>query len=131
MADSKVLGDFGERVACLYLKSKGYKIMERNYSENWSQGPEKGEIDIIVEKKGVICFIEVKTLAQAKLGVFHPEDKINSRKQRQIARMAQDWLSKNKIPMDSKWQIDAVSVKVDLDSKKAKIRHLENIVSDI
>jgi len=44
--------------------------------------------------------------------------------------MAQDWLLKNKIPIDSKWQIDAISIKIDLETKKAKIRHLENIVSD-
>jgi len=131
MGSSRELGDFGERVACFYLKNKGYKILERNYSENWSQGPEKGEVDIIAIKKGIICFIEVKTLAQAKLIAFRPEDKINFHKQRQIAKMAQDWLLKNKIPLDAKWQIDAVSVMIDLNTKTAKIRHLENIVSDI
>ena len=131
MGGSKELGDYGERVACFYLKNKGYKILERNYSKRWVGGPEKGEIDIIAIKKGIICFIEVKTLAQAKLSAFHPEDKIDFHKQKQIVRMAQDWLSGNKIPMDSKWQIDAVSVKIDLNTKKAKIRHLENIVSDI
>ncbi len=131
MGGSKELGDFGERVACFYLKSKGYKILERNYFENWNHGPKKGEIDIIAKKGENICFIEVKTLAQAKLVAFYPEDKINFHKQRQVARMAQDWLLKNKIPLDSKWQIDVISIKIDLETKKAKIRHLENIVSDI
>ena len=28
MSGSKELGDFGERVACFYLKNKGYKILE-------------------------------------------------------------------------------------------------------
>ncbi|KKQ68128.1 MAG: hypothetical protein A3F95_02410 [Candidatus Nealsonbacteria bacterium RIFCSPLOWO2_12_FULL_39_31] len=130
MSGSKELGDFGERVACFYLKNKGYKILERNYFENWSHGTRKGEIDIIAGKEGNFYFIEVKTSAQAKLSAFHPEDKIDFHKQRQIASMAQDWLLKNKIPIDSKWQIDAISIKIDLETKKAKIRHLENIVSD-
>jgi len=52
MSGSKELGDFGERVACFYLKNKGYKILERNYFENWSHGTRKGEIDIIAGKEG-------------------------------------------------------------------------------
>jgi hypothetical protein len=33
-----------------------------------------------------------------------------------------------KIPLDSKWQIDVVSVEINSDSKKAKIRHFPNAV---
>ncbi len=133
----KKLGDFGERIACYYLENKGYKILARNYSKKWSGGPKKGEIDIVAEpldtlggkKDNTIHFIEVKTLTSTKKGGFFPEDKVNFQKQRQIIKIAQDWLLERKIPLESKWQIDVVSIKVDLDSKKAKVKHLENAIS--
>lgn len=124
----KRLGNFGERVACCYLENKGYKILDRNYSRKWIQGPQKGEIDIVAEKDKVISFIEVKTITSAQDGGYLPEDKVNFQKQKQLIKIAQDWLSEKKIPLESKWQIDIISIKVDLSSKKAKIRHLKNAV---
>ncbi len=124
--DLKKIGNFGEKIACYYLEKKGYKILDRNYSRKWLRGPQKGEIDIITEKDKVISFIEVKTSAFS--GGFLPEDKVNFQKRRQLIKMAQDWLSEKKIPSESKWQIDVISIKVDLNTKKAKIRHFKNAV---
>jgi len=134
--DSKKLGNFGERIACYYLENKGYKILDRNYSRKWLSGPQKGEIDIVVEKDKVISFVEVKTLQQvqgkqkipALGGDFLLEDKVNFQKQNQLKKIAQDWLSEKKISLESKWQIDVISIRVNLASKKAKIRHFKNAV---
>ena len=49
-------GDIGEKIAGLFLKSKGFTVIGTNYRKPW------GEIDIIVRKKGKIHFIEVKTV---------------------------------------------------------------------
>ena len=127
--NSKKIGDFGERIACYYLENKGYKILDRNYSRKWVGGPQKGEIDIVAEKDKTISFVEVKTLSSVLGRGFSPEDKVNFKKQKQIIKIAQDWLSERKISLESKWQIDVVSIKVDLETKKAKIRYLENIAS--
>jgi putative endonuclease len=126
--DSKQLGNFGEEIAFRYLKNKGYKILERNYIKNWDS-KKKGEIDIIVKKDSVIIFVEVKTIASALSGGYLPEDKVDFQKQRKLKQLAESWLIKNKLPLDSKWQIDVVSIRVDLNLKKAKIRHLENAIS--
>ncbi len=126
--NSKQLGDFGERIACYYLEDKGYKVLDRNYSRKWTGGPQKGEIDIVVKKDKIISFIEVKTQTSIRNKGFSPEDKVNFQKQRQIIKMAQDWLLEKKIALESKWQIDVVSIRVDLNSKKAKIKHLKNAV---
>ena len=124
----KRLGNFGEKVACYYLESKGYKILDRNYFRKWIQGPQKGEIDIVAEKDKIISFVEVKTITSAQGEGYLPEDKVNFQKQKQLIKIAQDWLSEKKISLESKWQIDVVSIKVNLNSKKAKIRHLKNAV---
>ncbi len=129
--DRKRLGDFGERIACYYLENNGYKILDRNYSRKWVQGPQKGEIDVVAEKDGIISFVEVKTITSAPPGgaeVISPEDKVNFQKQRQLIKIAQDWLSEKKVSLESKWQIDVISIKVDLNAKKAKIKHLKNAI---
>jgi len=113
---------------CYYLENKGYKILDKNYSRKWTGRSQKGEIDIVAEKDNTISFIEVKTLTSAEGGGFLPEDKVNFQKQRQIIKIAQDWLLERKIPLESKWQIDVVSIRVNLNNQKAKIRHLENAV---
>lgn len=125
--NSKKLGDYGERIACYYLEGKSYKILERNYVKEWS-GAAKGEIDIIVKKEGFISFVEVKTLSY-KDSVFLPEDQVDFQKQKKLIKLAQNWLIENKIPLDTKWQIDVISIKVNLDTKKAKIKHFKNAIS--
>jgi len=67
----------------------------------------------------------VKTLRDA-LG-FSPEEKVNFSKSRKLVKTAESWLMKNKIPLNSKWQIDVISIKIE-QNKKVKIDHFENAV---
>jgi len=124
----KETGNFGEKVACKYLRAKGYEILETNYSKI-CDSKLRGEIDIIAKKEGVIHFVEVKSQkASAFGGSFLAEDRVNFKKKRQLIKFSQKWLSENNLALDSKWQIDVISVKIDFKNKKAKIRHFENAV---
>jgi len=58
---------------------------------------------------------------------FSPEQRVNFEKRKKIARVAEMWLAKNKIPLDSNWQIDLLSIVLDPQGKKAKIKHFQNI----
>jgi len=129
--NSKQLGNLGEKIAADYLKNKGYKIVEKNYSKKWVGGLQKGEIDIIVKKDKTISFVEVKTLARAYGGNFFPEDKVDFQKQRKLIKLAENWLREKKIPFESKWQIDVIGISIDRDFKKAKIQHFKNVISGI
>jgi len=126
--NSKQLGDIGEKIASQYLEKKDYKILDRNYSPKWVSGPMRGEIDIIAKKESTISFIEVKTLKDNFNKDISPEQKVNSEKQRKILKTAENWLMEKKIPLDSKWQIDVISVEINSDLNKAKIRHFQNAV---
>jgi len=129
--NKKQLGALGERTAENYLKKKGYKILERNYTERLISGPPRGEIDIIARKSGIIDFVEVKTLAKddgERFPIISPEEKVNFQKQKKIIKTAERWLMEKKIPLDSKWQIDVIGIEIDLSLKKAKIRHFPNAV---
>ncbi|MDD5145460.1 MAG: YraN family protein [Candidatus Pacebacteria bacterium] len=132
---SRETGNIGEKIAENFLKEKGYKILDKNYSFRIF-GPQKGEIDIIAKKDGVISFVEVKTLAyrgQSSVSsvsgeLSNPEIKVDFIKMQKIIKTGQSWLMKNKIPLDSPWRVDVVAVVIDEKTQKAKVRHLENAI---
>ena len=79
----------------------------------------------MAKKDEVIAFCEVKTLS-AKNG-FSPEDKVGFKKRKTIVNVAEIWLSKKKISLDSPWQIDVISIVLDFNTRQAKIKHFKNI----
>ncbi len=82
------LGRRGEDAAAALLESEGYRIVARNFRMK------SGEIDLIAEKAGIICFVEVKNWS-----VFGAEDlarAISSRKRRRIVETSKIFLSRNR-----------------------------------
>lgn len=118
------IGVFGEEVACRYLKAKGYKILERNFSN--TQGIRLGEIDIIALYKGNIVFVEVKTRRQAGAEALLPEANINRQKLHKLNKIAQVYLREKKM-QNRAYQFDAVSILYNEEDKKALVKHLESI----
>ena len=123
---TKEVGNFGERIAEKYLKNKGYQILDRNYSCRFPGSPQKGEIDIVAKKSDIISFVEVKLSYNSEMPIT-PEERVNFFKQRKLVKTAENWLMAKKIPLNSKWQIDVISVR--MAQGKAKISHFENAVS--
>ena len=121
---TKEIGSFGERIAEKYLKNKGYQILDKNYCFRIPGNPQKGEIDIIAKNEDIIHFVEVKSI-RGPSSVISPEEKVNWLKKKKIIKAAESWLMKKKLSLNSKWQIDVISIKINRD--KAKIKHFENI----
>ncbi len=141
--NTRQVGNLGEKIAQDYLKKKGYRILAQNYSFRLPGNPQKGEIDIIAKrrrsildilrgkKEGAIRFIEVKTLiknGREQFSAISPEEKVNFSKQRKLVKTAEIWLLKNKIPLNTKWQIDVLAIEIR--DGKAKISHFENAVCE-
>jgi putative endonuclease len=124
----KKLGKIGEEIAVKFLKERGYQILDRNYKFQSPGDLQRGEIDIVAKKEDTICFIEVKTLKDPKIEIF-PEEKVNFLKKKKLIATAESWLIKNKFPLDSKWQIDIISIEIQ--GRKRKISHFENAISAI
>jgi len=124
----KKLGKIGEEIAVKFLKERGYQILDRNYKFQIPGDLQRGEIDIVAKKEDAICFIEVKTLKDPKIEIF-PEEKVNFLKKKKLIATAESWLIKNKFPLDSKWQIDIISIEIQ--GRKRKISHFENAISAI
>jgi len=84
-----LLGKEGERIAELFLKKKGYKLVERNYR------CAAGELDLIVLDQRVIVFVEVKTRTGMAYGT--PLEAVEVRKQQKLIYAAQFFLNAKKL----------------------------------
>ncbi|KKU72919.1 MAG: hypothetical protein UX98_C0014G0012 [Parcubacteria group bacterium GW2011_GWA2_47_26] len=117
----KAVGQWGEEVAALYLKNKGYIIVARHWTHRI------GELDIVTRgKDGRIIFVEVKTRTSNRFG--SPEDAIGPWKQERLRRTANVYMLKNRL-QDVPYQIDSVAVIYDYALKQTTIRHLENVIN--
>ncbi|MDO8445108.1 MAG: YraN family protein [Deltaproteobacteria bacterium] len=108
-------GKKGEDAAAAFLVKDGYKIVERNF-----RCP-LGEIDIVAVDKGVLVFVEVKTRSSNKFGL--PEEAVNRRKQHQMTKSAQFYLSRKKL-FNSPARFDVVAVI--LSGEKEEVRVIRN-----
>ncbi|MDD2445470.1 MAG: YraN family protein [Clostridia bacterium] len=79
-----ILGKVGEIKAVKFLKDKGYKILEVNFTNSF------GEIDIISRLKKEIVFIEVKIKSNLDYGL--PQEEVNRAKQNKIKKGALEYL---------------------------------------
>ena len=116
--DNKKLGNSGENTACLFLESKGYKIIEKNYKAY------RKEIDIIAYKDGYIIFAEVKTRSSVKFGA--PSESVNLKKQQHIIFAAKMFLLQNQRSYsDFQPRFDIIEIYRDKKAEKDYVRHIE------
>jgi putative endonuclease len=125
------LGQMGESIAQKYLESKKYKILDRNYFLKTKTNRKLGEIDLIAKKGRVYIFIEVKTITKGEGRRFPAEAKINQVKIKKLIRVGESWLKNRKLSLTVRWQIDIITIEIDIVRKKALVRHYENAIEDI
>ena len=108
----------GEDMAVEYLKSKGYKIIDRNFRRGY------GEIDIICTHKNTLIFVEVKTRTSTKFGT--PAESITYSKLRSLIKTAEFYkISNPKLP--ELMRIDAILITLGNEANDFELDHLENI----
>ncbi len=107
-----------EERACQWLKEHDYRILDRNWRRPW------GELDIVADTQGVVCFIEVKASSKRVTG-FEPALRADGRKMHKVMRTAQTWLAQHQYGSDTEWRMDVISVI--MNGKEAEIEHIQNI----
>jgi putative endonuclease len=121
ISQKRRFGNIGEKAAAKYLGKKGYEIVETNYQNKF--GRKIGEIDIIARDRGEIVFVEVKTREMQKYRDTLPEENITHQKLKKMDKIANLYLNKKGLNKNS-FRFDAISVWLDLNEKKAKIKHI-------
>ncbi|MCA9405024.1 MAG: YraN family protein [Candidatus Omnitrophica bacterium] len=101
-------GQKGEAAAIDYLKKRRYQILEQNFRCQF------GEIDIITQKAGVLCFVEVKTRHDASHG--SPAEAVTRYKQHKIIQTALYYLQQQD-PGHNEMRFDVVTVDYDSHGK--------------
>lgn len=132
------IGELGEKIACKYLISKGFTILDQNITKKY------GEIDILTQKENKIHFIEVKSVSVRDLSsvshlsggtlvksgetkdFINPAEQMHSKKQERMKRMINGYLvSEN---YSGEWVVDLICVYIHHDTHRAKIKIYENII---
>lgn len=125
----QILGKLGEDIACKYLKSKGFSIIDRNYLKKC------GEIDIIAKNKDIIHFVEVKSVSReinreivsSETG-YRPEDNLHPWKLERLTKTIQIYLIENNVSDETNWQFDVITVYIDEKKRISRVFMLENVI---
>lgn len=100
------LGRLGENMAVEVLRHKGYQILRRNYR------CKAGEVDIIAQRRGEVCFVEVKTRQSFDYG--RPCESVTDVKKDHIRNVAHHYLddmkSRGYVPRSIDFQIIEIIV---------------------
>ena len=94
-------GRAAEAAAARFLKSRGYKIAQRNVATRY------GEIDIVALEDGMVVFVEVKSRSSNKFG--HPEDRVDRKKRQTLRRIASFYLERHRL-LDAPCRFDVVAL---------------------
>ncbi|GKX66292.1 YraN family protein [Inconstantimicrobium mannanitabidum] len=117
---NKDIGNEGEFLAKEFLCKKGYNIKESNY-----RCP-LGEIDIILSKDNILCFVEVKSRYNLNYG--YPMEAVTHKKLNRIYKICNWYLLENKIN-NLNIRFDVVEIIFSINDNSYKINHLENVYS--
>ncbi|MBX7096723.1 MAG: YraN family protein [Myxococcaceae bacterium] len=95
-------GDDAEALVCAHLEEHGYRIRERNAAYRF------GELDVVAEKDGVLCFVEVRMRSSAVFG--DPAATVSGAKQRKVVRSAMLYLQRERLWNRVQVRFDVASV---------------------
>jgi len=95
-------GRRGEEEAYFHLRQQGYVIIARNYRSPRS----RSELDLVGWEGETLCFVEVKT--RTTRDVKPPEAAVDAEKQRDLGRVAREFL--RKMQGNPPYRFDIVSV---------------------
>ncbi len=87
--ESRRRGDAAEAAARQYLEQQGLKFRERNFHCRW------GELDLIMEDRGCLVFVEVRSRSSAAFGGAAAS--ITASKRQRIIRAASVYAAKHRL----------------------------------
>ena len=99
-AKAEAHGHFAEFVALMYLRLKGYRLLAQRFKSP------QGEVDLIMRRRDVTAFIEVKARSTRDHGV----EAVTTTQSRRISAAARFWMARDKISNQNFCRFDIVVV---------------------
>lgn len=109
-------GVWGEVFAARYLREHNYEIITANFRTR------VGEIDLVAQKDGYICFIEVKT--RSVNAWYEPKEAVDLAKQKRIISSAK--VFDRAYHHDCMHRFDVCEVILDNELQPVSVNYIEN-----
>lgn len=114
MESRKLSGTIAEDIACQYLISHGFTIIQRNYACKY------GEIDIICAKRDSLIFVEVRSRYSSSSG--DPYESIGPHKLRKVMHTAYAYIYSH-YPHFTQIRLDCISIIM----HSRRLKHFKNV----
>jgi putative endonuclease len=117
MSDNRS-GAWGEAQARRYLRLRGWRIVETNYSCRF------GEIDLIARRGEILAFVEVKTRKSERYG--EAREFVTVAKQQRIVATASMYLQEHPSELQPRFDVIEVYAPAGLITARPRIHHIED-----
>ena len=114
---NRELGRFGEERAARYLRLRGYRIVETNYTCR------AGEIDLIACRGRYIVFVQVKLRKNAVFA--EAREFVTAAKQQRIRTTAALWLSQHESELQPRFDVIEIYAPQGAEGR-ITVNHIEN-----
>ena len=118
MGQNNLTGAWGEALAAEYLRRKHYKLVAAGYRSRF------GEIDLIVQDRKYLVFVEVKLRKTANFAAAR--EYVDRRKQDRIRVTASVFLSQNPTKLQPRFDIIEIYAPDGAETKQPLIEHMED-----
>ena len=118
MAKSKLAGAWGEALAAEYLRKKRYTVVAAGYRCRY------GEIDLIVQDKKHLVFVEVKLRKSADFAAAM--EYVDRHKRDRIRVTASMYLSQNPTKLQPRFDVIEIYAPDGTQTQHPEIRHMED-----
>lgn len=115
-------GDTGEEIACRFLVSKGFRIIDRNYRKLW------GELDIVAQKDTILHFVEVKSVMYDLSPIHSPEENVHGLKVVKLKRMIQTFMLEKGYSCDSEFHFHVICVYIDVSQRRVRVKWIKDVI---
>jgi putative endonuclease len=118
MGRNNLSGAWGESLAAEYLRKKHYRVVAAGYRSRF------GEIDLIVENRKFLVFVEVKLRKTDSFALAR--EYVNGAKQNRIRTTAEIYLSENPTALQPRFDVIEIYAPQGVTTAKPVINHLED-----
>ena len=118
MGKNNLSGAWGEMLAAQYLMKKRYKLVATNFKSRF------GEIDLIMETRKYLVFVEVKLRKSNAFAEAY--EFVDRRKQDRIRTTAEIYLSQYPTKLQPRFDVVEVYAPNGIQTLNPEIRHMED-----
>lgn len=118
MKKSNLTGPWGEALAAEYLRKKRYTVVASGYRSRF------GEIDLVVQNRIYLVFVEVKLRKNADFA--QAREFVDSRKQERLKTTAEIFLSQYPTKLQPRFDVIEIYAPEGIHTLHPEINHLED-----